>query len=184
MGGKEKKKMGIKRTLNKIELIKERKPESLKRERILILRAKKQGKKNKKNAKKRNKKKAKGKKKKKKANRKKKSKTTKEEKKEKKRTRKEKKKAQKQKKKEMKEKKRRRKNKLKNRNKNKPGARQGPAGGDWSSCGTSGVNDTCLLNAVNALNFEKNQIQNFFKLKARLENQDKVTGNRKGKEQA
>merc|ERR1712032_1549971 len=125
MGGKEKKKMGIKRTLNKIELIKERKPESLKRERILILRAKKQGKKNKKNAKKRNTKKAK------------------EEKKEKKRTRKEKKKAQKQKKKEMKEKKRRRKNKLKNRNKNKPGARQGPAGGDWSSCGTSGVNDTC-----------------------------------------
>merc|ERR1712032_894380 len=156
--GKEKKKMGIKRTLNKIELIKERKPESLKRERILILRAKKQGKKNKKNAKKRNKKK--------------------------KRTRKERKKAQKQKKKEMKEKKRGRKNKLKNRNKNKPGARQGPAGGDWSSCGTSGVNDTCLLNAVNALNFEKNQIQNFFKQKARLENQDKVTGNKKGKEQA
>merc|ERR1712032_190533 len=142
---------------------------------------KKQGKKNKKNAKKRNKKKAKGKKKKKKANRKKKSKTTKEEKKEKKRTRKEKKKAKKQKKKEMKEKKRRRKNKLKKRNQKKSGARQGPAGGVWSSCGTSGVNDTCLLNAVNALNFEKNQIQNFFKQKARLENQDKVTGNKKGK---
>merc|ERR1712222_58621 len=87
----------------------------------------------------------------------------------------------KQKKKEMKEKKRRRKNKLKKRNQKKSGARQGPAGGDWSSCGTSGVNDTCLLNAVNALNFEKNQIQNFFKQKARLENQDKVTGNKKGK---
>merc|ERR1712222_224267 len=81
----------------------------------------------------------------------------------------------------MKEKKRRRKNKLKKRNQKKSGARQGPAGGDWSSCGTSGVNDTCLLNAVNALNFEKNQIQNFFKQKARLENQDKVTGNKKGK---
>merc|ERR1712037_981880 len=55
------------------------------------------------------------------------------------------------------------------------------AGGDWSSCGTTGVNDTCLLNAVNALNFEKGQIQNFFKQKARLENQNKVTGNKKGK---
>merc|ERR1719239_782048 len=87
----------------------------------------------------------------------------------------------KQKKKAQKDKKRRKKNKLKRRNQKKSGARQGPAGGDWSSCGTSGVNDTCLLNAVNALNFEKNQIQNFFKQKARLENQDKVTGNKKGK---
>merc|ERR1711990_464188 len=60
--------------------------------------------------------------------------------------------------------------------------RQKPApGGDWSSCGTTGVNDTCLINAVEALNFEKNQIQNFFKQKARLENQNKVTGNKKGK---
>merc|ERR1711928_267232 len=81
-----------------------------------------------------------------------------------------------------KDKKRRRKNKLKNINQKKSGARQGPAGGDWSSCGTSGVNDTCLLNAVNALNFEKNQIQNFFKQKARLENQNKVTGNKARKE--
>merc|ERR1719239_849696 len=87
----------------------------------------------------------------------------------------------KQKKKAQKDKKRRKKNKLNNRNQKQSGARQGPAGGDWSSCGTSGVNDTCLLNAVNALNFEKNQIQNFFKQKARLENQDKVTGNKKGK---
>merc|ERR1711972_532196 len=53
--------------------------------------------------------------------------------------------------------------------------------GDWSSCGTTGVNDTCLINAVEALNFEKNQIQNFFKQKARLENQNKVTGNRRRK---
>merc|ERR1712212_747675 len=76
----------------------------------------------------------------------------------------------------------RKKNKMSKKNKKqKSGARQGPAGGDWSSCGTSGVNDTCLLNAVNALNFEKNQIQNFFKQKARLENQNKVTGNKKGK---
>merc|ERR1712200_76785 len=67
------------------------------------------------------------------------------------------------------------------RRKSKNAGRQGPAGGDWSSCGASGVNDTCLLNAVNALNFEKNQIQNFFKQKARLENQNKVTGNKKGK---
>merc|ERR1712181_173856 len=59
----------------------------------------------------------------------------------------------------QKEKKRRRQNKLRNRNKKQSGARQGPAGGDWGSCGTSGVNDTCLLNAVNSLNFEKNQIQ-------------------------
>merc|ERR1712004_355978 len=79
-----------------------------------------------------------------------------------------------------KKKKQKKKDKMKRR-KNKNAGRQGPAGGDWSSCGTSGVNDTCLLNAVNALNFEKNQIQNFFKQKARLENQNKVTGNRKGK---
>merc|ERR1711973_388260 len=77
---------------------------------------------------------------------------------------------------------RRKKKKLLNKRKSKKNGRQGPAGGDWSSCGTSGVNDTCLLNAVNALNFEKNQIQNFFKQKARLENQNKVTGNKKGKE--
>merc|ERR1712192_178571 len=117
-----------------------------------------ENKKNKKKTGKRNNKNAKGKNKKKKANRQKKSKTTK------------------------KEKKSRRKNKLRNKNKkNLSVARQGPAGGDWSSCGTSGVNDTCLINAVNSLNFEKNQIQNFFKQKARLENQDKVTGNKKGK---
>merc|ERR1712226_576474 len=72
----------------------------------------------------------------------------------------------------------RRKKKLakKRRNKLRKSAARQAAGGDWSSCGTSGVNDTCLLNAVNSLNFEKNQIQNFFKQKARLENQNKVTG--------
>merc|ERR1712060_734473 len=77
----------------------------------------------------------------------------------------------------------RRKKKLakKRRNKLRKSAARQAAGGDWSSCGTSGVNDTCLLNAVNSLNFEKNQIQNFFKQKARLENQNKVTGNKKGK---
>merc|ERR1711972_660911 len=82
-----------------------------------------------------------------------------------------------------KKKKQKKKDKMKRR-KNKNVGRQGPAGGDWSSCGTSGVNDTCLLNAVNALNFEKNQIQNFFKQKARLENQNKVTGNKKKKNAA
>merc|ERR1711936_1197288 len=77
----------------------------------------------------------------------------------------------------------RRKKKLakKRRNKLRKSEARQAAGGDWSSCGTSGVNDTCLLNAVNSLNFEKNQIQNFFKQKARLENQNKVTGNKKGK---
>merc|ERR1711962_1533771 len=79
------------------------------------------------------------------------------------------------------DKERRKKKKLLKKKKPKKNGRQGPAGGDWSSCGTSGVNDTCLLNAVNALNFEKNQIQNFFKQKARLENQNKVTGKKKGK---
>merc|ERR1711962_1615417 len=79
-----------------------------------------------------------------------------------------------------KKKQKKKKDKMKRR-KSKNAGRQGPAGGDWSSCGASGVNDTCLLNAVNALNFEKNQIQNFFKQKARLENQNKVTGNKKGK---
>merc|ERR1712072_1160384 len=69
----------------------------------------------------------------------------------------------------------------KRRNKLRKSEARQAAGGDWSSCGTSGVNDTCLLNAVNSLNFEKNQIQNFFKQKARLENQNKVTGNKKGK---
>merc|ERR1712055_1122861 len=87
----------------------------------------------------------------------------------------------KEKKKKKKDKERRKKKKLLKKKKPKKSGRQGPAGGDWSSCGTSGVNDTCLLNAVNALNFEKNQIQNFFKQKARLENQNKVTGNKKGK---
>merc|ERR1712223_2262436 len=87
----------------------------------------------------------------------------------------------KEKKQKKKDRERRKKKKLLKKKKPKKIGRQGPAGGDWSSCGASGVNDTCLLNAVNALNFEKNQIQNFFKQKARLENQNKVTGNKKGK---
>merc|ERR1712130_377900 len=91
-----------------------------------------------------------------------------------------KKKQSKKKKKPEKEKKKRRKNKM-NRKKNGQSAGRQAAGGDWSSCGTTGVNDTCLINAVSALNFEKGQIQNFFKRKARLENQAKVTGNKKGK---
>lgn len=49
------------------------------------------------------------------------------------------------------------------------------------SCGTTEVDDTCLVNAVEALNFEKNQIQNFFKQKARLLNHNKTTGNKLGK---
>ena len=35
--------------------------------------------------------------------------------------------------------------------------------------------------AVDALNFEKNQIQNFFKQKARLQNHNKTTANKQGK---
>merc|ERR1712013_964287 len=46
--------------------------------------------------------------------------------------------------------------------------------GRQSSCGTEQVNDTCLENAVNSLNFEKNQIQNFFKQKTRLQNHKKT----------
>merc|ERR1719450_1061572 len=69
----------------------------------------------------------------------------------------------------------------KHRNRGDQSAGRQAAGGDWSSCGTTGVNDTCLINAVNALHFEKSQIQNFFKRKARLENQNKVTENKKGK---
>merc|ERR1711936_12424 len=98
------------------------------------------------------------------------------------------KKEKKEKKKKRKEKKRTRKDRKKKKKLSKKKKKNGvksegrqAAGGDWSSCGTTGVNDTCLLNAVNALNFEKGQIQNFFKQKARLENQNKVTGNKKGK---
>merc|ERR1712037_883309 len=81
----------------------------------------------------------------------------------------------KKKKKKEKKKKRKEKKKLSNKKRNNGGGSVGrqAAGGDWSSCGTTGVNDTCLINAVNALNFEKGQIQNFFKQKARLENQNK-----------
>merc|ERR1712172_379757 len=172
-GRKGTKEKGNKKNIKEERAEKRKNSRKLKKGKNTDAKGKKKGKKNKKTAKKRNNKKAKGKKKK-----------TKADKKKKKRTRKDKKQAKKEKKekkKAKKDKKRRRKNKLKNAKKTLSGARQGPAGGDWSSCGTSGVNDTCLLNAVNSLNFEKNQIQNFFKQKARLENQDKVTGNKKGK---
>jgi len=53
--------------------------------------------------------------------------------------------------------------------------------GRQSSCGTEQVNDTCLENAVNSLNFEKNQIQNFFKQKTRLQNHNKTKSNKLGK---
>lgn len=43
------------------------------------------------------------------------------------------------------------------------------------------MNDTCLQNAVDSLNFEKNQIQNFYKQKARLQNHNKTTSNKQGK---
>merc|ERR1712037_725637 len=79
--------------------------------------------------------------------------------------------------------KKKRKKLLKKKNKMNRGGSEGrqAAGGDWSSCGTTGVNDTCLINAVNALNFEKGQIQNFFKQKARLENQNKKENKKVGK---
>merc|ERR1711971_803837 len=172
-GGKETKEKGNKKNIKEERAEKRKNSRKLKKGKNTDAKGKKKGKRIKKTAKKRNNKKAKGKKKK-----------TKADKKKKKRTRKDKKQAKKEKKekkKAKKDRKRKRKNRLNNKKKNLSGARQGPAGGDWSSCGTSGVNDTCLLNAVNSLNFEKNQIQNFFKQKARLENQDKVTGNKKGK---
>lgn len=83
-----------------------------------------------------------------------------------------------------KKKKKGKKKKTRNGQKRKGNGRQGGKpnpGGDWSSCGESGVNDTCLINVVNALSFEKNQIQNFFKQKARFENQGKTTTNKLGK---
>merc|ERR1711936_1242818 len=91
------------------------------------------------------------------------------------------KKKKKEKKREKKKKRKMKERRRKNRNRGGNSAWRQAAGGDWSSCGTTGVNDTCLINAVSALNFEKGQIQNFFKRKARLENQAKVTGNKKGK---
>jgi hypothetical protein len=76
------------------------------------------------------------------------------------------------------------KKKKKNENKeiNEDLASRQASGGDWSSCGTTGVNDTCLTNAVEALNFAKNQINNFFKQKKRMESHDKITGNKLGKQ--
>jgi len=62
------------------------------------------------------------------------------------------------------------------RRKNKQGRQQ-----RQTTCGTSQVNDTCLNNAVNALNFEKNQIQNFFKQKTRVTNHNKTKSNKLGK---
>merc|ERR1712106_915315 len=49
------------------------------------------------------------------------------------------------------------------------------------SCGDTQVNETCVQNAIDSLNFEKNQIQNFFKQKARLQAQNKTTSNKQGK---
>merc|ERR1711892_755067 len=48
-------------------------------------------------------------------------------------------------------------------------------------CGSTQVNDTCLQNAVDSLNFEKNQIQNFFKQNARLKNHNKTKSGKLGK---
>jgi len=65
--------------------------------------------------------------------------------------------------------------------KSKKSSRNRKLGGRQSSCGTEQVNDTCLENAVNSLNFEKNQIQNFYKQKARLTNHNKTKSNKLGK---
>merc|ERR1711892_458430 len=48
-------------------------------------------------------------------------------------------------------------------------------------CGSTQVNDTCLQDAVDSLNFEKNQIQNFFKQNARLKNHNKTKSGKLGK---
>merc|ERR1719317_401096 len=53
--------------------------------------------------------------------------------------------------------------------------------GRQSSCGTEQVNDTCLENAVNSLNFEKNQIQNFFQTENQVTNHNKTKSNKLGK---
>jgi len=81
-----------------------------------------------------------------------------------------------------------RKNKRKNKKSKTKGGRKAKKGKNGSgrqkgrlTCGSTQVNDTCLQNAVDALNFEKNQIQNFYKQKARLQNHNKTTGNKQGK---
>jgi len=47
-----------------------------------------------------------------------------------------------------------------------------------ATCSADKVSDTCLENALESMNFEKNQIQNFFKQKARLQNHAKLSGNK------
>jgi len=56
----------------------------------------------------------------------------------------------------------------------KPAAKQ-------ATCPTSSVPNTCLETALEVMNFEKNQIQNFFKQKQRFENHFKISGNKKDK---
>jgi len=59
------------------------------------------------------------------------------------------------------------------------GNRQSAA--SWDSCSTTTLNDTCLENALSVLEFEKNQIQNFFKQKSRAASQSKISGNKEAK---
>merc|ERR1712126_353093 len=71
--------------------------------------------------------------------------------------------------------------KIKKQRKNKQRGKSGEKQVAGATCGTTEVSDACLINAVEALNFEKNQIQNFFKQKARLLNHNKTTGNKLSK---
>lgn len=51
----------------------------------------------------------------------------------------------------------------------------------WESCDVNTVNDTCLQNALDSLEFEKNQIQNFYKQQSRAKNHNKTIGGKLGK---
>jgi len=48
----------------------------------------------------------------------------------------------------------------------------------WESCDATTLNNTCLENALDVLEFEKNQIQNFLKQKERAKSHNKISGNK------
>jgi len=60
-------------------------------------------------------------------------------------------------------------------------SRQGASPYTWESCSTTTLNNTCLENALTVLEFEKNQVQNFFKQKERAASHSKISGNKNAK---
>merc|ERR1719452_205659 len=76
---------------------------------------------------------------------------------------------------------RRRKQKTQKGKKSRSKGRQSTDTTSTASCPSTQGSDTCLQNAVDALNFEKNQIQNFYKQNARIKNHNKTQANKQGK---